>query len=206
MSTMHSSPPSDAASPPREARWRRMLERSLLRTALGLAVLAAIIVSLAVLERLLASDDALGALDGRTPEIGEIAPQFALRDPGGDVVELSDFVGEPIWINFWATWCGPCERELPEIQRLAREFGDDGLVVLAVNQEQSAKTATEFWEELDLDIPILLDADGDVSTQYRLRGLPRNFFIDREGVVRSLPLGFLTESQMREHLAGIGLE
>ena len=198
-------PPTDEDTAPRPPRWRRWLERSWARTAIGLAVLAAIVGGLVALDRLGGSDE-LGALDGRVPELGEPAPQFALRDPDGSVRLLSDYRGQVVWVNFWATWCGPCRRELPDIQHLADEFRDDGLVVLAVNFEESADLALAFWDELELDLPILLDSDGDVVDQYRLRGFPDNFFIDRDGVLRALKIGFLTEGEMREKLAELGLE
>jgi peroxiredoxin len=172
---------------------------------LGLAVLAAIVGGLVAFDRWVYSDD-LGPLDTRSPEIGELAPAFALRDPEGNIRQLSDYRGRVVWINFWATWCGPCRRELPEIQRLADEFRDEGLVVLAVNFQESAGTAVSFWEELDLDLPILLDSSGEVAEQYRTRNLPNNFFIDRDGVLRALRMGFLTEGEMREKLAEVGLQ
>ncbi len=193
----------DVVPPP--PRWRRWLAHSWFRTARGLLVLAAIVGALVAIDRLGGGDGDLGPLDGRTPEVGRLAPQFALRDPEGNVRRLSDFRGQVVWINFWATWCGPCRRELPDIQRLAGEFRDRDLVVLALNLQESAGKATSFWEELDLDLPILLDSDGDVAEQYRLVGLPNNFFIDRDGTLRAFDLGFLTEGQMRERLAEVGL-
>ena len=183
--------------------WSDRLPRGYVRGALGFLALAAILGGLFAFDRTGGSD--LGPLDDRTPRIGELAPQFELRNVDGQAVRLSDFRGKVVWINFWATWCGPCRRELPDIARLAAEFGDDDLVVLAVNQEQSATVARDFWEELGLDLPILLDSNGEVSNQYRLRGLPNNFFIDREGVLQSFQLGFLVEEQMRESLAAAGL-
>lgn len=186
------------------------------RTAFGLAVLAAILGGLLAIARL--GDNGgtallnngveikLGAQDGSTPSVGDAAPEFALLDPDGNVHQLSDFRGQVVWVNFWATWCGPCRRELPDIQQLANEFSDQGLVVLAVNQRESDNTAVNFWKELDLELPILMDSNGDVSVQYRLRGLPNNYFIDRDGVLRAFDLGFLTEGQMRDRLAKVGLE
>jgi thiol-disulfide isomerase/thioredoxin len=182
---------------------RLALPRISLRTFAGLLVLAAIVGGLVAIDRLRGSD--IGAQDDRDPHVGELAPQFALRDAGGTVRELSDYRGQVVWVNFWATWCGPCRRELPDIQRLARELGDD-LVVLAVNEEESRDQALAFWDELDLDLPLLLDSDGAVGRQYRLFGLPNSFFIDRAGVLRGFQLGFLTESQMRDQLATVGLE
>ena len=173
------------------------------RLLLGLAVLGAIMAVLVLLDR--GSDSEYGPLDSLSPEIGEPAPQFVLRSPDGDLVRLSDFAGQPVWLNFWATWCGPCRRELPDIQRLATEFEDDDLVVLAVNLGESSDTATDFWDELGLELTILLDSNEDVAIQYRRVGLPNNFFIDREGVLQGFQLGFLTEGKMREKLADIGL-
>ncbi len=177
-----------------------------MRLVIGLAVLAGIIGVLLLLDRSGDSASALGPLDNRPPEVGKAAPQFALRSPDGEVVQLSDFKGQVVWINFWATWCGPCRRELPDIEQLAVEFEDDGLVVLALNQGESGKTATDFWEELGLDLPVLLDSDGKVSDQYRLIGLPNNYFIDKDGVLQAFQHGFLTEGQMREKLAAAGIE
>ncbi len=182
-----------------------MSTTSLVRTAFGLLVLGAILGGLLIIDRTGGGNGELGALDGRAPSIGELAPQFALRDTDGNVRSLSEFRGQPVWVNFWATWCGPCRRELPDIQRLAEEFGGQDLVVLAVNQRESASKARDFWDELDLDLPILLDSDGDVSDQYRFRGLPNNFFIDRNGDLVAFQLGFLTEGQMRESLIALGL-
>ncbi len=170
---------------------------------IGLAVLGEFIAVLVLLER--DCEGKYGPLDSLSPEVGEPAPQFVLRDSGGELVRLSDFAGQPVWINFWATWCGPCRRELPDIQQLALEFEDDGLVVLTLNQGESSGTATDFWEELGLDLAILLDESEDVAGQYRLIGLPNNFFIDEDGILRGFQHGFLTEGQMREKLADVGL-
>ena len=186
------------------SRPRDRVTQALLRTIGGLLVLAVLLGGLVAYDRLQGSSD-VGPLDGSSPEIGEPAPQFVLRDAEGTARTLSDYEGQVVWLNFWATWCGPCERELPDVQALAREFEAEGLVVLTVNFEESVGTALPFWEELELDLPILFDSDGEVASQYRLRGFPDNFFIDREGVLRSFEMGFLTEEQMRERLAELGL-
>ncbi len=187
------------APPPRDR-----VTQALIRTMGGLLVLAALLGGLVAYDRLQGSSD-VGPIDGRSPEVGELAPQFALRDADGNTRTLSDYEGQVVWLNFWATWCGPCRRELPDIQALASEFESEGLVVLTINFEQSVGTALPFWEELELELPILFDSDGDVAKQYKLRGFPDNFFIDRGGVLRSFELGFLTGEQMRERLAELGL-
>ena len=198
------SPPTEDDAAPQPPRWRRLLPHPWLRTAGGLLVLGAIVGGLFAFNRL-GGDDAVGPLDDRRPQVGEPAPQFALRDPDGNVHRLDDFRGQVVWVNFWATWCGPCRRELPAMQRLANEFQDQGLVILAVNFRESSGTALDFWEELDLALPMLLDSDGAVAGQYRLIGFPDHFFIDRDGVMQSLEMGDLTEDEMRERLAEMGL-
>ena len=199
------SPPIDETQHRRPPLWRRRLARSLASTAVGLLALGVIVGGLVAFDRL-GSSDGLGPLDDRRPEEGETAPRFALRDPEGNVQRLSDYRGQVVWLNFWATTCGPCRRELPVMQRLSEEFGDRGLAIVAINFTESAGSALGFWDELKLDLPILLDSEGEVARQYRLFGLPDHFFIDRDGTLRSFELGVLTEDEMRERLAELGLE
>lgn len=148
----------------------------------------------------------LGAMDGRAPIVGQPAPDFALRDLDGAVVTLSDLRGQVVWVNFWATWCRPCKEELPDIQKLQDEMRDDGLVVLAVNKEESAEDAAAYMRDAGLSLRTLLDRSGEVYEQYRLQGLPDSFFIDREGNLASIYYGFLSEKKMRDRLAALGLE
>ncbi len=185
-------------------RTRAVLERTWLRHVAGLLVLAAIIGTLVVVNRAL-SDSDTGPLDGRHPQVGEPAPLFALKDADGALRRLDDYRGRVVWINFWASTCGPCRRELPEIQRLADQVGQQRLVVLAVNKQESASRAKAYWKEIGVHLPILFDFDGDVSQQYRLQGLPYNFFIDEQGTLRAFKPGFLNPEEMRARLAELGL-
>lgn len=147
----------------------------------------------------------IGPLDNQRPIKGSPAPDFALRDLDGNVVKLSDLRGQVVWLNFWATWCTPCKKELPDIQKLYDEMRDRGLVVLAINKEESAGDAGSFMASRDLSLPVLLDSDGAVYTQYRLQGLPDSFFIDRDGNIAAIYFGFLNEQKMRDRLAEAGL-
>lgn len=148
----------------------------------------------------------LGALDGRAPIVGQPAPDFALRDLDGAVVTLSDLRGQVVWVNFWATWCRPCKEELPDIQKLQDEMRDGGLIVLAVNKEESAEDAAAYMRDAGLSLRTLLDRSGEVYEQYRLQGLPDSFLIDRDGNLASIYYGFLSEKKMRDRLAPLGLE
>jgi peroxiredoxin len=148
----------------------------------------------------------LGALDPFAPKVGQAAPDFALWSLDGQTVRLSDFRGRVVLINFWATWCGPCRGEMPEIEAVYREFKDQDFMVLAINEENTSldearKLARDFRDELDLTFPILLDGpDGQVFRQYRLYGLPSSFIVDKEGVIRTVRFGPLNRDFLRAKL------
>ncbi len=183
---------------------RRLLAQTWARNVAGVFVLGAIVGTLFAVDLAL-SDDSTGPLDDNHPQEGEAAPLFALEDGDGTLRRLDDYRGRAVWINFWATTCGPCREELPSIQKVADEHSATELVVLAVNQQESSRRAKEYFDEIDVDLTILFDRDGDVSQQYRLQGLPYNFFIDEGGVLRSFKPGFLSEDEMRERLAELGV-
>jgi peroxiredoxin len=150
-------------------------------------------------------EPAAGPLDDRSPIVGQPAPDFELRDLDGDAVRLSDYRGRVVFINFWASWCRPCKKELPIIQDVYEEKAAEGLVVLAVNWEDGSATAREYADALGLTMPVLNDARGEVYGQYLLRGLPDSFFVDSDGTLAALQYGELSESKMRERLAAAGL-
>ena len=134
----------------------------------------------------------LGPLDERTVETGQLAPDFALESRVvGEVVRLSDYRGQVVVLNFWASWCGPCRQEMPEFEAAYRAAEAGGLTILAVNELSldSRRDAERFIEEFELTFPVAYDATGAVAERYRVRGLPSTFFIDRAGVVRAATLG-----------------
>ena len=109
------------------------------------------------------------------------APAFSLPDLTGKKIQLKSYRGKLVFLNFFATWCGPCRKEMPGMEQLFRAYRDKGLVVLAVNMEQSAKTVRPFVQELKLSFPVLLDAEGSVSHDYGIRALPVSFLVGRDG-------------------------
>ncbi|HXF61765.1 MAG TPA: TlpA disulfide reductase family protein [Caldilineaceae bacterium] len=130
--------------------------------------------------------------------IGDRAPNFRLTLDDGRTLTLHDLAGRPILINFWATWCGPCRIEMPEILRAARETPE--LVVLAVNVEEELEPIQAFAADFEMDVVIPRDQDGDVRTLYQVRGMPMSYFIDRNGVIRAVWAGVLTPSRLEELL------
>lgn len=137
-----------------------------------------------------------------TPVIGRPAPGFQLAALDGRPVSLGDFRGRPVIVNFWATWCEPCKQEMPALQAEAARQPD--LVVLGIDNVESAVKVRPFVDQLGLRFPILLDQDGSVVERYQVTGLPTTFFIDRSGVLRGIYRGPLTPDSLREQLAGIG--
>ncbi len=111
------------------------------------------------------------------------APDFTLKDLNGKKVQLRDFRRKVIFLNFFATWCVPCRLEMPAMERLSKAYKDKGLVVLAVDIKESAKTVRTFLQELKVSFPALLDADGSVAFTYGIRPLPATYLIGRDGKI-----------------------
>jgi peroxiredoxin len=140
------------------------------------------------------------------PVVGAPAPDFTLQDTQGNTVSLSALKGEVVLVNFWATWCGPCRLEMPDIQRKYDAVKDQGFTVLAVNLDESREAAAGFADELSLTFPVLLDPGGQVNDLYRVRGWPTTYIINRDGLIERQHVGIMSEDQLDEYLAGLGLE
>jgi peroxiredoxin len=141
-----------------------------------------------------------------SPKQGALAPDFTLQSVDGEPVQLTALRGRPVLINLWATWCAPCRLEMPAIQDRFERYQDDGLVVLAVNFDESAEQVGAFRDELGLTFDLLLDPGAEVQQLYLNRSYPASFFIDGEGVIQVHHLGVMTEGQLDQNLAAIGLE
>lgn len=141
------------------------------------------------------------------PVIGQQAPDFALCDAEGKLVTtLAAMKGKVVWINFWATWCKPCKKELPDIQKLYEEKHDDGLEMVLVNYQEPQSKALGFLSGLGINMPVVIDRPGHTYDQYKLTGLPDSFFIGRDGQVAALYYGFVTEEIARDRLKMAGLD
>jgi peroxiredoxin len=132
---------------------------------------------------------------------GDTAQNFFLQDLQGNTVSLEDFRGRPVVVNFWATWCAPCRLEMPALQDAQDQYEDDGLVILAINDQESVEDVADFVDELDLRLTTLLDPDGVVSGLYNVFNFPTTVFVDADGVVTAVHRGLLVESQIEEYLS-----
>ena len=138
-------------------------------------------------------------------EIGYLAPDFRLETEEGDVVVLSDFRGRPVFINFFAVWCGPCRFEMPEIESIYNSLGDD-LVVLTVDVRESSERVKAYKELLGLTMPTVMDTHRQVATAYQVPGLPWTYILDDKGVVRHIKFGaFLSREEIIAALGTVGI-
>jgi peroxiredoxin len=126
-------------------------------------------------------------------EEGKLAPDFLLEDLNDGEVRLSDYRGKAVVLNFWATWCEPCRKEMPLFVDAYERHKDQGLEVVAVNLQEGEGTVQEFADDYGMEFDIGRDRDGEVGDRYRLLGLPTTYFIDRDGVVSSIYTGPVIE-------------
>jgi thiol-disulfide isomerase/thioredoxin len=138
------------------------------------------------------------------PQTGAYAPNFTLESTSGHIVQLSDYQGKVVLLNFWAVWCPPCREEMPAIQSVHESYGDQ-LVVLSVNAGDTRADTIDFLNSLGLTFETVLDSDNKVDDQYRVRGIPTTFFIDQQGIIQFLHVGNMSESQITGYLADMGL-
>ena len=140
------------------------------------------------------------------PAPGRPAPEFALPDLDGNTVRLSDLSGRPVVLNFWATWCAPCRLEMPELARAAADYADQGLVVLAINQDESAEQVGDFLTEVGLSLTALLDAGGEVGAAYGAFFLPTTVIVGPDGIVGAVHRGILSRAALDDYLAALPAE
>src|ERR1700752_3559307 len=132
------------------------------------------------------------------------APDFTLRTMNGPNLRLAEQRGRVVMVNFWATWCGPCRQEMPQLDRLYQKYRASGFVLLGVNVDEDARKGADVATKLGVTFPVLLDTDKAVSKLYDLSTMPSTVIIDRDGKVRYLHRGYLAgyednyDTQIRE--------
>ncbi len=131
------------------------------------------------------------------PFPGFRAPDFAFEDLEGKVWRLSELRGKPVLLNFWATWCPPCRKEIPDLQAFHEQYGDR-IVLLGINWGEDPEDVKEFLERYGATYTNLLDRDGLFFVRYQLTGLPTSYWIDEEGIIRGMWLGAMSLEDMVE--------
>jgi len=130
---------------------------------------------------------------------------FTLTDLQGKSWHLRDLRGKVVLVNFWATWCPPCRKEMPDLQALYDKYKDQGLVVLAISDEEAAKV-TPFISERKISYPVMLDPGRKVNDLYQVEGIPKSFVYDRQGQLVAQSIDMRTRGQFQEMLAKAGLK
>ena len=184
---------------PEAARGRRSLSsRDLLYVAAGVVVALVIIVVTWTLTGREQADQVAG-MDVVVAEVDRPAPDFTLPTLDGTDIQLADYRGQVVLLNFWGTWCEPCRREMPALQASYEQLRDEGFTIIGINladneiaQGRTEEDIREFSQQYGITYPVALDMEGEVSTAYRLFPLPTSYFVDAQGRIRYIRVGELT--------------
>jgi len=122
----------------------------------------------------------------------EPAPTFALPGRGGATVDLTQYKGQVVMINFWASWCVPCRQEMPLLDSIYKKYKPLGFTLLSVNVEPEQKDAESFLKQTPVTFPVVFDAKSKVSGLYNVQGMPTTVFVDRKGNVRLMHVSYKT--------------
>jgi thiol-disulfide isomerase/thioredoxin len=129
---------------------------------------------------------------------GNLAPDFEFSEYGGERLRLSDLRGRPVFINFWASWCGPCRAEMPDMEVVLRRYEARNLVIIAVNNGETLRAGQRFLDELGVNLSAFaFDPGQDIVRRYAVQGMPTSYFVDAEGVITRVVTGALNERTMQ---------
>lgn len=133
-------------------------------------------------------------------KVGSSAPDFVLETLDGKKVQLSDLRGKGVFLNFWGTWCKPCEKEMPFMENQYQNFKDKGVEILAVNIAESDLVVNQFVKRHGLTFPILMDRKSEITELYKISPIPTTFLIDEKGEIKKVITGAMTEETVREYM------
>ena len=129
-------------------------------------------------------------------QTGDPAMDFSAQATTGETIALHDHMGDVVMINFWATWCPPCQAEMPIMESAYREYQDVGFTVLAVNNAEPLSQVSRFHQMMGLTFPILMDESRDIQRQYGINSYPTSVFLDRNGDVYAVHTGAVSSGQL----------
>jgi cytochrome c biogenesis protein CcmG/thiol:disulfide interchange protein DsbE len=139
--------------------------------------------------------------ESQDPWVGQPAPDFKFQGADEQLTSLSDFQGGPVLLNFWRTICAPCVAEMPLLQQIWEGWQEKGLVLLAVNIQESPSVVEAFMQNKGLSFMVVLDSEGALAGQYGIRYIPTTFFIDSEGIIQERKVGpFQSVAEIEEKL------
>jgi thiol-disulfide isomerase/thioredoxin len=127
---------------------------------------------------------------GTAPSSSGPAPQFTLDARGGSKISLTQYKGQVVMLNFWASWCGPCRQEMPLLENIYKKYNKMGFTLIGVNVEPNSNEAEGFLKQTPVSFPVIYDKDSTVSKAYDVQGMPSTVIIDRKGNIRVLHRGY----------------
>lgn len=139
-------------------------------------------------------------------QIGKPLVDFSLTDINGKTVRLSDYAGQVVLINAWATWCPPCKAEMPDLNAYYQAHQDDGFIILAVNAGDPASNAAAFASQAGLAFPVLLDPNSNLLTSLGIHSFPTSILVGSDGVVKAIHVGVFTPEALEEEITPYTLE
>ncbi len=117
------------------------------------------------------------------------APDFVIKDQQ----RLSDLTGKVVYVDFWASWCGPCRKSFPWMNKINKQYNNDDFVVISVNLDQDIKAAKKFLVKYPAKFSVTYNPDGDIAEDYKVRGMPSSYLIDRNGNIAATHVGFFNK-------------
>jgi thiol-disulfide isomerase/thioredoxin len=198
-------PDSAPTHPPTGAR-RRRRRRFARDVGVPAMAIGAVIVAIVVVQWWMTKPPTVAPLGGGTGDytplqgahtgasstkLGATAPVFRLAAAAGGQLDLTTYRGRPVLVNFWATWCPPCRKEIPDLVTLQRNWGDT-VQIVGVDLSEPLADVAQYASDFGMNYPIGLDYDGAVTSAYQLTGLPETFFLDEFGVIQDHRIGVIT--------------
>lgn len=172
----------------------RKKQRLILRSVILLVMTGAIIFTIY---------NALTKEQSEVLQVGDKAPDFTLTDLNGQRQQLSEYRGQGVFVNFWGTWCKPCEKEFPLMEKQYQNYKDQGVQILAVNIAQSDYEVKQYAEQKSLTFPIVIDKNKSVMEAYNIRPLPTTMLINPDGKIVKIITGEMSEEDIKDYMEEI---
>lgn len=150
------------------------------------------------------SDGFFAAQKSKPPVVGEPMPSFTLFDTNGKEISLIDYLGTPVVINTWASWCKPCENEMPLLNRASADL-DGKVVFLGINMGEDKASVMQFGKDLGLQFTLLLDPKETIADRFAISGYPTTYFVDAVGTLQAIRMGELSPEMLDAYLKMIGV-